>query len=98
LSTTSPLPNLHDAILLGVRLDWADALATIELERVPGVPVVLAAPGLREFRMTHRLEWGPSISVNRVDVQTNEAGESMLTIEMQSGDSIRLVAARIGVA
>jgi len=93
----SSLPNLHDAILQRVSVDWAEAVATIELERNPGVAVVLTAPGLCEFSLTHRQEWGPSVSVNGVDLQTDEDGKISMTIEMRSGDNIRLVAARLEV-
>jgi hypothetical protein len=98
MKTGAPLPNLHDAILLRVQVDWAEAVVTIETEQLPGVPVVLSAAGLYEFSLTHRLEWGPSVSINTVNLKTSEAGETSLTIQMQSGDYIRLVAARLDVS
>jgi hypothetical protein len=91
------LPNLHDAILIRMHVDWADASATLELERVPDVPIVLVAQGLYEFGLTHRQEWGPSVSVNTVTSETDSAGRVSVDIQMQSGDHIKFVAERCDV-
>lgn len=97
--TSAPsLPNLHDATLLRVQAEWAGGIAAIELERAPGVVVIVTARGLREFSMTRRHEWGPSVSVNGAEIDTSDSGEYSLTIEMQSGDKIVVRAERLDVA
>jgi hypothetical protein len=70
----------------------------VELERIPGVPVVSTATGLVELKITRRQEWGPSVSVNAVEIRTNETSETVLEIEMQSGDTIEIAAARVEVS
>lgn len=97
MTSTGGLPNLHDATLLSVHVDWADGLATIELESSPDVVLKLMALGLREFSLTKREEWGPSVSVNGVALETNDAGELTVRIEMQSGDRVKLVAEQVAV-
>lgn len=80
-----------------MHVDWADGSATIELEPSPDVVLKLMARGLREFSLTKRDEWGPSVSVNSVALETNDAGESSVLIEMQSGDIVKLVAEQLAV-
>ena len=89
------LPNLHDAILERVEIAWETGVATIGFERVPGTAFVLTARGLLDFSMPRRQDWGPSVCVNSAHVQRNEAGDVLLTIEMQSGDTISVVAERL---
>jgi hypothetical protein len=83
------LRNLHDAVLERVVIDWDQAIARVELTRVPGGSTVLELRGLVEFKMTRRQEWGPSVFVNAADVRASD-GEVVLTIEMQSGDRITI--------
>lgn len=93
----SQLPNLHDAIFVRVEITWATGEAMVELSRFPDTRVVLLARGLRGFKMTRRHDWGPSISVNAASLRTNDAGEAVLEIELQSGDLVEAVAAKIDV-
>jgi hypothetical protein len=97
MSTEPQIPNLHDSILLHVRIDWEDAVATIEMEQTPGINVALAARGLRAFELTHQMEWGPSVCVNSAEVRMEEGGAITLLIEMQSGDTIRVVSEELQV-
>jgi len=93
--TVPDLPNLHDATLKDIHVDWGAATATLHLRAVPGVDVVLIAQGLRELQVAHRDPWGPSVSVNGVELVLTDDGEHSLCIEMQSGDDITVVAGQL---
>ena len=58
-------------------------------------PKLVQASGLTELRMPREMLWGPSVSVNQCDgpIRLQDGGYG-LTIEMQSGDVIELVAER----
>jgi hypothetical protein len=92
-----PLPNLHDAVLERVVIDWDRVIARIELTRVPGGPTVLELPGLVDFKMTRQQEWGPSVFVNAAEVHASH-GKVVLSIEMQSGDVIAVAAQSVARA
>jgi hypothetical protein len=92
------LPNLHDAVLERIEIVWETGIATIELRRVPGAAFVLTARGLLDFSMPRRQDWGPSVCVNSAHVQRNDEGEVLLTIEMQSGDTLSVIAKRLDTA
>jgi hypothetical protein len=47
--------------------------------------------------MTRRPEWGPSVFVNGAEIQTSP-GQVVLSIEMQSGDQIRVTARSVAQA
>lgn len=64
------LPNLHDAVLERVVIDWDQATARIELIRVPRGPMALELRGLVDFKLTRRQEWGPSVFVNGAEIPT----------------------------
>jgi hypothetical protein len=101
LTPTPALPNLHDAVLENVEINWQDAAATVRLTLVPGPPatVALEAEGLREVHLSHDQPWGPSIYVNGAEyVQVVGADEVTLRIQMQSGDDIKLRARSFAIA
>lgn len=98
MAQTPSLPNLHDATLIAVRVNWENALVTFELEPLPGAHVELTAREIRELNLTHREEWGPSVSVNSVEARTADGGETVLEIQMQSGDDIIVVCGSIDFA
>ncbi len=80
--------NFHDATLLSVQADWAQGTAAVILQ-VPGLedPVEVRAVGVTDLRMPRERPWGPSVSVNSVQVTGG-----VITIEMQSGDTITIAA------
>jgi hypothetical protein len=89
---TPTLPNLHDAVLERLQVDWSAATVTVELHPVPGEPIVLTAYGVRELRVDHWEPWGPSAFVNSTEIHEAAAGHLRLRLEMQSGDNILIVA------
>jgi hypothetical protein len=87
------LPNLHDAILESVEIDWQAATATLRLELVGDPPPTLALvlSGVREVHISREEPWGPSVQVNVAEyLDTNQQGDLTLRLELQSGDEIRL--------
>ena len=80
--------NLHDATLLSVQADWAQGTAVVVLQ-VADVeePLRVRAAGVTDLRMPHERPWGPSVSVNSWHIASG-----VLSIEMQSGDTITITA------
>jgi hypothetical protein len=89
------LPNLHDAVLERIELNWEAGEITIDLTRVPGGPLRLTGSGVLAFSVSRRQEWGPSIYIN--DAYLGRIGEDqiVLELEIQSGDTLSLTAARV---
>jgi hypothetical protein len=91
------LPNLHDAVLERIEVDWERGLMTLGVTRVPGGPARIVCHAIEEFEMTRRQEWGPSAFVNDAEVCRIGPGRAKLWIEMQSGDTISVLATRVDV-
>lgn len=89
---TPTLPNLHDAVLERLHVDWSAATVTVELHPVPGEPIVLTAYGVRELRVDRWEPWGPSAFVNSAEVHDAAPGQVHLRLQMQSGDQVLIVA------
>lgn len=88
----SELPNLHDAQLSSIQVDWAAKVARLRLAY--GWPTnhgVLQLSGLCRIHMTLLDGWGPSGFVLTVKREQVDEGHHLL-IEMQSGDVIDAVA------
>jgi len=95
------LPNLHDATLESIEIDWRSGTATIRLSLVGDPPPTLALvlSGLRQVHVPRDEPWGPSVSVNAADyVDGSDAGDLSLRLEMQSGDQITLRAGSLAIA
>jgi hypothetical protein len=89
---TPKLPNLHDAVLERLHVDWSAATVTVELHPVPGEPIVLTAYGVREVRVERWEPWGPSAFVNSAEIHEAAPGHVRLRLEMQTGDPVLIVA------
>jgi len=76
---------LHDALLLHVSLDWSKGTAIFQFRAVSGSTIAVLS-GCTEMNLPRREPWGPSESVNSVEVGQPESGGILLRIEMQSGD------------
>jgi hypothetical protein len=85
------IPNLHDAILERVVVDWPAGTASIECSTAPDGRTVLVVQHIRQVRIDKRQPWGPSQSINSVYVDESSTGEVALYIEVQSGDDILIV-------
>jgi hypothetical protein len=86
-------PNLHDAQLFSVQVDWAEKTLRFRLKSGwPSIHSELVLSGLQKFAMTTQDDWGPSVYV--LGVKTESHGTAFrFVIEMQSGDVIDAVAA-----
>jgi hypothetical protein len=96
---TPMLPNLHDATLVAVVVDWPAGTAAVEVEVVGGRKHTLHASGLRRLTIPREQPWGPSVSINRADLTArSEAAGALFQIEMQSGDQIEIDADSFEIA
>jgi hypothetical protein len=91
------LPNLHDAILERVLVDWTARTASVECGTGADTRLLLVAHEIREVRCDKREPWGPSDSINSVYVDDSTESEMALYIEMQSGDDILIVGRKLEV-
>lgn len=90
------MDRLHDWTLIGVEFEWATARASIEFEDVGATRRTLTAEHVRLLQIPMENEWGPSVSVNVATEEPAPNGEGcVLCIEMQSGDVIRVWAAKM---
>jgi hypothetical protein len=82
------IPNLHDATLISVHVDWAQKGACIRVRH--GWPATfsdLTLSGLQRLSVTALDEWGPSLHILSVRTEPNDTS-CRIIIEMQSGDTI----------
>lgn len=80
--------DFHDATLLSVQADWVDGTALVLLRVADEEePVKVRASGVTDLRLPRQHPWGASLSVNSLRV-----ADHVLSIEMQSGDTIAIAA------
>jgi hypothetical protein len=94
------LPNLHDAVMEGIEIDWKSATATLRFGLVGDPPPKLALVfgGLREIHIPREQPWGPSVFVNVAEYVADNGDDLAVRIEMQSGDDITLRAKSVGIS
>lgn len=86
--------GMHDWSLLKLAVDWPAEQVQLDM-RSPDGPRVLVARKLKSLVVPNENPWGPSISINgATGPALAETGLNRLTIEMQSGDLIEIVAAQ----
>lgn len=86
---------MHDWVLVSVSVDWEVGTARLELSW-DGHLQAITARGLSNLLLPRRHPWGPSVHVNESHGPTQlESGDHLLSIEMQSGDKIELIAKEI---
>ena len=78
-------PDLHDAVLMEVRIDWAEHEAALHFRHVDG-PLGATVHGFSRVVLPRDEPWGPSNSVYAVKTARSESGGVRLELEMQSGD------------
>lgn len=88
LSEIESLP-LHDATLEAVEVRWAEGLCTVSLKLSSGKHL-LKFGGVTMAAIPHRAPWGPSVCVNGAS-----ARDGVVSIEMQSGDTIEIAAEEV---
>ncbi|MDP1532599.1 MAG: hypothetical protein Q8L92_03345 [Rubrivivax sp.] len=90
------MDRMHDWTLLSVSFEWRSASASLEFEDTDAKKRTLMAEQVRLLEVPRENEWGPSVSVNATveEPGPNGAGR-MLRVEMQTGDVIRVWAAKV---
>jgi len=96
MMTTESWAGLHDATLDSMELCWSSCEALLRIRTGdPAHPQrVVVASAVRRLAYDRQMPWGFSVSINEVR-RPVAAGDdaSVLEIEMQSGDLIRIEAA-----
>ena len=77
------LPNLHDAVLESVSVDFQSGTAELRVGLVGGGVVHLACKPFRRLVIDRDQPWGPSGFIMGVT-----GGTERLDVEMQSGDHV----------
>ena len=88
---------MHDWTLISVSFEWGSARASLVFEDTGAKKRTLAAEQVRLLEIPRENEWGPSVSVNEASEEPGPDGGVMLRIEMQSGDLIRVYAAKVAM-
>jgi hypothetical protein len=83
-------PNLHDATLLDLSVQWGKASTlTARFQRSDRQLVLLKVSDLKLLHCPHENPWGASVSVNTVtSTSGSRTGSQRISIEIQSGDTI----------
>jgi hypothetical protein len=96
MMTTESWVGLHDATLESIELRWSSGEAVLRIRT--GDPThpqrVVVASAVRRLACDRQMPWGFSVSINEVRGPAAAGDDaSVLEIEMQSGDLIRIEAA-----
>jgi hypothetical protein len=85
---------LHDATLRRIEIGWLNGEASLSV-RTDATLRRIVVRSLRELHCSRTMPWGPSESINEVRGPDRLEHSDLLRLEidMQSGDTIRLVAA-----
>lgn len=100
MMTTESWAGLHDATLESMELFWSSGEVLLRIRT--GDPThpqrVVVASAVRRFACDRQLPWGVSVSINEVRGPVPVGDDaSVVEIEMQSGDLIRIEAAAFNV-
>ena len=92
----SSLSELHDSTLLGLTLRWSEGEVVLSFQTgIAGrESLALRACGVHKLCCPRQFPWGPSVSVNSIRESESQSLPALreLTVEMQSGDEIVVVA------
>ena len=86
------MTEMHDWTLKSIRYEWEEARAVFIFEGESSTNILIAQ-AVCDLHIPQIKEWGPSVSVNKVAETEADNGMKKMTIEMQSGDTIAVVAA-----
>ncbi len=88
--------QMHDWTLGAVRIDWSTGVLRLDLSPKPDEISQIIAKDFRKIEVPRRQAWGESVSVmTHVGPEQYEEDLQRLSILMQSGDSIEVVAREI---
>lgn len=92
------MENFHDWTLLALDFDWAAACVSVRICGPGSVDRALLAEDVSLLLVPRQLPWGRSVSINGVQVtDVPDSGCKTMEIEMQSGDLIKIEAARVKI-
>jgi hypothetical protein len=83
---------MHDWTLLSILFEWATGRVKLSFQNSRSETVSLVADSVADLQIARLHEWGSSVSVNKMIGPTLKGELQVLEIQMQSGDTIRLVA------
>jgi len=83
---------MHDWTLLSILFEWTTGRATLSFQNNRSETVSLVADAVADIQIPRLHEWGSSASVNKMIGPTLKGELQVIEIQMQSGDTIRLVA------
>lgn len=90
-------PDLHDSVLLSIRILWPEGVAELKFRSSAGLVGVSVAQ-VTFVECPRRLPWGRSDAVNDVAFSVGPSGSAVrVTVEMQSGDCVVVDGATVGV-
>ena len=89
---------MHDWVLISVSMDWKSSRVAIHLKDRTSAIRKLTAENVRDLHVPHENNWGTSASVNAGSIENLAAGIQKLRMEMQSGDTIEIVAERFEIS
>ncbi len=78
-------PDLHDAVLTEVRVEWTDREAVLSFRHADG-PRIATMYGCSSIVLPREEPWGPSDSVYAVKEARADSNGARLELQMQSGD------------
>lgn len=89
---------MHDWTLLSLEFYWLTGTLVFRLQSPDG-PRNLTASGVSELTIPRKLPWGQSASINTVTgpIMSTD-GTSKLAVEMQSGDTLQIIAKSFGLS
>ena len=77
-------PNLHDATLVAVRVNWANGTCIVEVDHGTWGICLLTFSAMSHLTLPRKQSWGRSVSRNSLSIPKSGRYE----IEVQSGDLI----------
>jgi hypothetical protein len=87
---------LHDAVLLGIELLWAEGTVTVGVKATSG-PKRIVVQQVTRLVCPREYPWGRSVCINEVRFRTPSGARLQLEIEMQSGDVIEICGGQMDV-
>jgi hypothetical protein len=84
---------MHDWTLNKIQIDWVTGQLTLVLKNRESKECAITATGVIDVHVPRRNDWGESVSVNSITGPIRQTEKSCkLEIEMQSGDTLQIVA------
>lgn len=81
---------MHDHVLVRIEYDWSEKEAVLTIRNEKSEEYKVSYRGVSSISVPHISPWGESSNINSY-VEGIEAGLSKATIEVQSGDIIRII-------